>query len=231
MAQEDGGKNLRNHRNNPIIKTRIGFSPVLNFYKTNKNHATKARPKMSFNVSLKEEIRLDRHNRSFLLIGAEYFHHGLSFNSYFFFKDSLQLYTADRLKYKYSLTLQELNFPLQIKHSFQKETNAIFSSYVFAGYCYRLILAGQLKVEDNGSGLTNINKMFKFKNPAFSASGNSFLCAGAGIQKNTPLRHNAVYAELQFRYGLSPFYFQEPFSASGMYINSHCLLLTVGFKI
>ena len=230
-AQEDGGKKLRNRRKNPIVKTRIGISPVLGFYKPNKNHATKAKPKMAYNFSIKEEIRLDRNNQNFLLVGAEYMFHGLSFSSYYFYSDSLQLYTADRLRYKYSLTIHEVDFPIQLKHSFQKETNTIFSSYIFAGYCYRWLIESNLKVTENGNELVNQRESLKFKSPAFNSVNSSFLNIGAGFQKNTPMMHNAVYAEIQFRYGLSPFYFNESFAPSSMFTNSHFIMLTVGFKI
>lgn len=230
-AQEDGGKQLRNKRENPHVKTRISVSPVLGIYKTNTHHATAAKPKMAFNISIKEEIRLDQHNKDFLMIGAEYMLHGVSFNSYYFYSDSLQIYTADRLKYNYNLTVHELDFPILVKHSFQKETNSIFSNYMFAGYCYRWIFEGNLSVSDSGNELINQYELYKFKSPAFNAVNSSFLTAGVGFQKNTPLRHNAVFAELQFRYGLSPFYFNESFAPSSMYTNSHFVLLTVGFKI
>lgn len=227
LAQEDGG----NKRNNSYVKTRIGLSPVLGLYKANKHHSSGSRPKMSFSISLKEEIRLDRHNLNFLMIGAEYMMHGVSFNSYYFYSDSLKLYTPDRLRYKYNLTIHELDFPIQLKHSFQKETNAIFSSYIFAGYCYRWIIGGKLTIEENGNELINKSEQYKFKSPAFNPVNSSFFNLGAGFQKNTPATHNAVYAELQFRYGLSPLYFNESFTPSSMYINNHFILLTVGLKI
>jgi len=230
-SQEDGGKRLRNSRKNPRIKTRIGISPVISLYKANTNHTADKRPKMAFNFSLKEEIRLDKSNRDFLMIGAEYMFHGLNFNSYYFYSDSLQLYTKEKLKYKYSLTIHELDFPIQLKHSFQKETNTIFSSYVFAGYCYRWLIESNLKVAEDGNELVNQHEPLKFKSPAFSPVNSSFLNVGAGFQKNAQLSHNAVYAEIQFRYGLSPFYFNESFAPSSMFINSHFILLTVGFKI
>ncbi len=230
-AQDDGGKNLRNLRKNPIIKTRIGISPVLGLYRSNKNHTSGAKPKMAYNFSWKEEIRIDRNNQSFLLIGAEYMYHGVSFNSYYFYEDSLKLYTKDRLRYKYSITIHELDFPIQIKRSFQKETNSIYSGYIFAGYCYRWIIESNLKVSDNGNNIINRYQRLKFKSPAFSPSNSSFLSCGAGFQKNTALQHNAIYAEIQFRYGLSPFYFFESFAPSSLYINSHFLLITVGIKI
>ncbi|MBL7935567.1 MAG: outer membrane beta-barrel protein [Bacteroidia bacterium] len=230
-AQEDGGKNLRNRRKNPLVKTRIAISPVLGLYKSNKNHTSGAKPKMAFSFSIKEEIRLDRNNQNFLLIGAEYMFHGVNFNSYYFYSDSLKLYTPERLKYKYSITIHELDFPIQLKHSFQKETNSVFSSYIFAGYCYRWIVDSHLKVTEDGNELINQYEPLKFKSPAFNPVNSSFFSVGAGFQKNTPLMHNAVFAELQFRYGLSPFYFNESFAPSSLYTSSHFILLTVGFKI
>lgn len=229
-AQEDGGKQLRNRRKNPRVKTRLGISPVLSLYKVNKNHATPAKPKMAYNISLKEEIRLDRNNREFLMFGVEYMYHGVNFNSYYFYSDSLKLYTPDHLKYKYSLTIHELDFPILLKHSFQKETNSLLSGYIFAGYYYRWLIDGQLQVTENGNELVNQYEPLRFKIPAFNTVNSSFLSLGAGFQKNTPLMHNAVYAELQFKYGLSPIYFSESFAPSSMYISSHFLLLTVGLK-
>lgn len=229
-AQEDGGKQLRNRRKNPRVKTRMGISPVLGLYKSNKNHTSKAKPKMAFNFSLKEEIRLDRNNREFLMIGVEYMYHGVNFNSYYFYGDSLKLYTPEHLKYKYSLTIHELDFPILLKHSFQKETNSLLSGYIFAGYYYRWLIDGQLQVTENGNELVNQYVPLRFKIPAFNTVNSSFFSLGAGFQKNTPLMHNAVYAELQFKYGLSPIYFSESFAPSSMYINNHFLLLTVGLK-
>jgi len=231
LAQEDGGKKLRTNRKNPIVKTRFGISPVLGLYNANKNHTTGTKPKMAFHFSWKEEIRLDNNNQNFLLVGAEYLFHGVNFNSYYFYQDSLKLYTPDRLKYQYSLTMHELDFPIQLKHSFQKETNALISSYIFAGYCFRWLVDSRLKVSENGNEIVNQYEVLKFKNPAFNPVNSSFLNVGAGFQKNTLLSHNAVFAEIQFRYGLSPFYFNESFSPTSLYTSSHFIFVTVGFKI
>lgn len=182
-AQEDGGKQLRNRRKNPRVKTRLGISPVLSLYKVNKNHASPAKPKMAYNISLKEEIRLDRNNREFLMLGVEYMYHGVNFNSYYFYSDSLKLYTPEHLKYKYSLTIHELEFPILLKHSFQKETNSLLSGYIFAGYYYRWLIDGQLQVTENGNELVNQYEPLRFKIPAFNTVNSSFLSLGAGFQK------------------------------------------------
>lgn len=213
-----------------MVKTRIGISPVLGIYKTNKNHTVGAKPKMAFNFSLKEEIRLNKSNTSFLMVGVEYMMHGLSFKSYYFPEDSIKFYNG-KMTAKYDLVIHELDFPIQLKYSFQKENNAIFSSYIFGGYCYRWLVASNMKVANNGEAIIDKEESLKFKVPTFNPFGSSFLNAGIGVQKNTTLRHNAVFAEIQFRYALSPFYFNESYSATSMYINGHFIYLTVGFKI
>ena len=230
-GQEDGGEKLRIHRKNPFVKTRISVSPVLGFYFSNPNHTTSAHQKMAFCISLKEEIRLTKQNRDYLLIGAEYMFHGVGFKSYYFYPDSIQLYTPDRERFTYDLTIHEIDFPIQLKHSFQKETNTIFSSYIFGGYCYRWLVASQLKVSENGNELINKAETLTFKSPAFNPTNSSFLNVGFGVQKNTLLRHNAIFAELQFKYALSPMQFFESFAPSSMYINGHFIYITVGFKI
>lgn len=230
FSQDDGGKRLRINRKNPVVKTRLSFSPIIGLYTNNKKHTQGTRQKMAFCISIKEEIRLDKKNQSFLFIGAEYLNHGVNFNSYYFYEDSLKLYN-NNMRYRYSLSIQEINFPIQFKYSFQRENNAIFSSYLFGGYCYRWLIANKLNVTENGNELASTQTNLRFKIPAFGIYNNSFLSVGFGAQKNTPLKHNAVFAELQFRYGLSPMYFQEKYSASNLFINSHFLLLTVGIKL
>jgi len=229
-AQEDGGKKLRINRKNPIVKTRLGFSPVIALYGGNKNHTVNTKQKIAFSFSLKEEIRIDRKNQSFIFIGADYIQHGLSFNSYYFYSDSIALYDQS-FRYKYNLTIHELNFPLQFKYSFQRENNSMYSSYVFAGYCYRWLLANKLSVEGEGQDIVEKKTDLKFKLPAFSYYNNSFFSLGLGAQKNLPLKHNAIFIEAQYRYGLSPIYFNETFTASSLYFNTHFLLITVGVKI
>lgn len=230
IAQEDGGKKLRNKRKNPITKTRISVSPVISIYKPNKHHTSNTSQKKAFCFSIKEEIRLTPENKDFLFVGIEYMLHGLNFNSYYFYDDSLKLYNTN-MNYNYKLILHEVDFPIQLKHSFQKETNAIFTSYVYAGYCYRWMIKNNLIVENNGTELINKSENIIFKSPAFNPINSSFLSVGIGFQKNMPLHYRAIFAELQFKYGLSPFYFHENFTPNNLYISSHFLNFTIGYKL
>lgn len=227
----EGGTKIQSLRALNHVKTRLSLSPVLGFYSPNKNHSTGGKQKMSFALSAKAEIRLTKHYRDFILVGAEYMLHGVNFNSYFFYEDSLRLYTPNRLHYTYNLSMHELDFPILFKHSFENESNGLFSKYIFAGYSYRWLVFNQLKVDDNGSEVySNTSERIIFKSPAFNPKSSSFLCVGAGFQRNVPNKNNALFAEIQFKYGLSPIQLYNSHTPSSLYINGHFVYITVGFK-
>ena len=227
---QDGGQRGKGTRKTPVAQTKISFSPVLGFYKANKHHAGRATPKMAFCFSLKEEVRIDKKSKSFIGIGVDYMLHGVKFNSYYFAKDSLKLYNGN-MNAEYNLTVQELNFPIYIKRSFQREDNALLSGYVFAGYNYRVLIKSVMSVSYYGNEVAYDDGNLQFKIPAFSKANSSFLSAGAGFQRNNPNRHKSFYAELQFKYGLSPLYIRQPYAPNSLYINSHFVYLTVGLKV
>jgi len=229
VRAQDGQQRAKNIRKNPRVQTKISVSPVLGFYKANKHHAGKATQKMAFCISLKEEIRIDKKSKSFIAIGLDYMSHGVKFGSYYFPQDSLKLYNGN-LNATYNLTVQELNIPILLKRSFQRENNALLSGYVFAGYSYRVLLKSKLTVSYYGDEVAYDDGNLQFKIPALSKTGSSFLLAGAGFQKNNPNKHKSVYAELQLKYGLSPLYINQPYGPTSLYISSHFLLLTVGVK-
>lgn len=229
--KSDGGSALQSLRAINHIKTRLSISPVLGFYSLNKNHAKGGKQKMSFSASFKAEIRLTKHYRDFLLVGVEYMYHGVNFNSYFFYSDSLRLYTPNRMHYTYNLTMHEIDFPILVKHSFEKESNSIFSKYIFAGYNFRWLASNQLTVDDAGAEVyTNSQEKVTFKSPTFNPKNSAFMTIGAGFQRNAPNKNKAVFAEVQFKYGLSPIYIQNNYTPSSLYVNGHFVYITVGIK-
>lgn len=228
-AQGEGRQRAKGIRKTPVVQTKISFSPVLGFYKANKNHAGKTTQKMAFCISVKEEFRIDKKSLFFMGIGVDYMAHGFKFNSYYFPKDSLKLYNGN-LNAEYNMNIQELNFPIYLKRSFQRENNSLLSGYIFAGYSYRLLIKSVMTVSYYGDEVAYDNGNLQFKLPVFTKSGNSFLHAGAGFQKNNPNKHKALYAELQFKYGLSPLYINQPYGPTSLYIRGHFLLLTIGVK-
>ena len=227
LTAQEGGVSAKG----PFIKTRISVSPLIGLYKPNKNHTSGAKQKMAYCISIKEEIRLTKSHKGFFMIGADYMYHGLNFNSYYFFDDSLHFYTKE-MNATYDLIIHEVSIPLQFKYSFQKEYNAIFSSYIFGGYAFRYLAANNLRVDYNATEMKNGATDLSFKISPLHKQMSSFLNAGIGFQKNfQKTKKNAVFAELQFKYSMSPLNIKESFAPSSLYIRNHFLLLTVGIKI
>lgn len=227
LNAQEGGVSAKG----PIVKTRISVSPVIGLYKPNKNHTSSPKQKMAYCISVKEEIRLTKSHKGFFMVGVDYMYHGVNFNSYYFSEDSLHFYNK-KMDATYDLIVHEVSVPIQFKYSFQKEYNTILSSYVFGGYAFRYLAANNLQVDYNGAEMKNGNTDLSFKISPIKKNMNSFLNAGIGIQKNfQKTRKNAVFAELQFKYSLSPFFINESFAPSSLYISNHFLLLTVGIKI
>lgn len=214
-----------------IARTRIAIAPVISFYTINTNHATRPTQKMSGIFSIKEEFRLNYQHTMFFSIGAEYFVHGLNFNSYYFTPDSLQLYDGD-MKYAYSLYIHELDIPLQLRISFNRENNALFSPYIAIAYHLRTMLFGSLNVKENGEGIVKKQEDINFKNPLFTKRNNPFVSLTVGLQKNNPDKNKiGFFAELGFRYGFSPYLLKDNFTPSSLYMNGSHLFLAIGIRI
>lgn len=217
-------------KNSPGAGIRFGFGPVLGLYTVNNNHAKNPTQKMSAMVSFKKEIRVDRSNKNFFLVGLEYFFHGVNFKSYYFKPDSLKLYDKT-FPYNYSLIINELGLPLQFKHSFTRETNSVFSPYIMLGYHLRYLLPGNVLITQNGNRVKEDVVDLRFRNGFITNKMNSFLSATIGWQKNSISKSKgSFFAELNFRYSLSQYYFEESYAASSLYISSMHLALQLGVK-
>lgn len=209
---------------------RFFFGPSYGFYSINRNHAQNPTSRVSLMAGFRKEFRLDREFKTFFLIGADYFFYGLNFRSYYFKPDTLQLYDKS-FAYNYALNMQEINLPLQMKFSFTKENNSVFSPYLIIGYHLRYLLPASLNVTNDGAKIRSDSPIMKFKNPLIADRLNSALSLSAGWQKNSVNKSTAsFFMELNFRYGFSPYFFKADYSASSLYMNSSHLSLLLGLK-
>jgi hypothetical protein len=210
--------------------TRINFGPVIGFYSFATKHATNPVRKMSVVFGFKREQRVDRSYKVFFLFGFDYFLHGLNFKSYYFKPDTIKLYDKS-FDYAYSLFIHEMNFPLQVKYLFKSSDNSLFSPYVAISYHLRYLAFANLSVTQSGSVVRKDSPELKFRSPFITDRINSFVSLSLGWQKNG-FRSSAgrFFAEVNFRYGFSPFYFETDYSATSLYINSAHLGLLLGLK-
>ena len=135
----------------------MSIGPALGFYSINTNHAKSPSLRASALFSFRKEIRFGRDYKTFFLYGVDYFFHGLTFQSYYFKPDSLKLYDK-KFDYKYSLFIHEINLPLQVKYSFNRENNNLYSAYLMFGYHLRYLLPGNLNVTQNGNEIKTDNR-------------------------------------------------------------------------
>lgn len=208
--------------------TRFGIAPVVGFYSLYTKHAVSAKARMSFSTFLKREQSVDRSNRLFFSYGFEYFIHGLTYRSYYFDQDTLQLYDESFL-YSYRLNVHELNFPLQAKLTFNSTSNSLFSPYVCVGYHLRYLAVANLDIEQDGNFINGDRVDLKFRTPFLSKKINSFVGLSLGFQSNRT-RSNSLtfFAEIQYKYGFSQYSFKQNYSASAVYINSQHLSFNIG---
>ncbi|MBS1652550.1 MAG: hypothetical protein JSU07_11135 [Bacteroidetes bacterium] len=209
---------------------RISIAPAYGFYFINTNHAQGASTRMSALLSLKKEWRLDTKYRSFLLCGFEYFFHGLSFNSYYFNQDTLQIYDKN-FAYKYNLFVNEICLPVQYKLCFNNQNNSLTTPYIMFGYHLRYLLPAFLTVTQNGNTIKQDEVNMAFKNPLMLNKMNSAISLVCGFQTNE-VNHSTIgfFIELGVRYGFSPYYFKTDYSANSLYTNSVHLILNLGVK-
>jgi hypothetical protein len=209
---------------------RFFFGPSYGFYTINKNHSQNASSRMSLVAGFRKEVMIGNDHKTFFLFGADYFFHGLNFQSYYFKPDSLQLYDK-KFAYSYALNMHEVSLPLQMKFSFTRENNSVFSPYLLIGYHLRYLLHANINVTQNGNRVVKDALPMKFKNPLILDQLNSAISISAGWQKNSVNKSSAsFFAELNYRYGFSPYYFQTNYSASSLFINSSHLSLLLGVK-
>ena len=209
---------------------RFFLGPSVAFYKINSNHAQLVSSKMSAFAGFRKQIRCDKFHKTFFLTGLDYFFHGLNFNSYYFKPDSIKLYDK-KFNYTYSVFIHEIHLPLQIKYSFTPENNSLFSPYAMIGYHLRILLPANVKVSQGGAVQAEKTEELKFKNSLYGNDVNSFVSVSLGWQKNA-VNHSkfGFFAEINYRYGFSQYYFQSNYSASALYINSSHLSFYLGLN-
>lgn len=208
--------------------TRLGIAPVVGFYSLQTKHAIAPKSRMSLSVFAKREWSMDRSNKTFFSIGIEYFFHGLNYRSYYFDQDTLQIYD-ESFGYTYRIYMNELQLPIQAKFAFNSTTNSLFSPYATIGYHLRYLVSNSLRVEQDGNLAKTDFVEMQFKNPLFTSKLNSSVGIAFGFQSNRT-RSNATtfFLEVAYRYGFSPYYFRESYSASSVFINSSHLSLNIG---
>ncbi|MFL5752082.1 MAG: outer membrane beta-barrel protein [Bacteroidia bacterium] len=216
-------------RKDKRLHFRLGFAPVLSFYSVNPKHTSGAHSKAAYCLSARTEIRLNK--KLAFITGIEYLIHGLTFNSYYIQDRSTFIFDKN-FDYKYSLLVNELNLPLELRFIPKSEIKKHVSPYICFGYMLRYIAGSNLQVESATDGVEKFNNSSKlnFEHPFPFPNGSSYLTVSPGIQKNFLNTHRALFVELNFRYAPTRFQVYESFMASGIFVKHYHIALMLGYK-
>lgn len=215
---------------NSIRFSKVNMAILLQRYTYNSFHCRNTTAGISFMLGLHQELALNRmKQKNFLSIGIEYLHHSLSFQSYYFYEDSVRLYNG-KMEYDYRVSINELGIPILYKHNFSKENNDISGIIFSIGYVYRIMLPGFLSVSYNGIGQNDDRIRPPFKIGVLNQYANSYVHLSIGYQKNNPAGKMKMYIEVFGRYGFSPFLVYTNYTATNLYFGNYFLGVSVGFK-
>lgn len=212
--------------------TRVHFGVGYGFYDLNSNHTKYNYSIPGVVVGIRREVHADRQFKTYIGFGADYFVHGVSFNSYYFSQDSVKVYDKSKMYYNYYLVMHELHLPLQIKFLFKQANNSLFSPYVSLEYHLRYLLPANLQILYKGKSIKQDTPDMFFRNSNLGDKLSSFVSVGFGWQKNNlaSSRHS-FFMEVNFRYGFAQYYFQEPYAANSLFTNASHVCVMVGYKI
>ncbi len=221
--------------NLPIPKNFIRFSKcntavLLQRYSFNRFHSQNVSAGISYLIGLLQEFTLDgMRQKNFLSIGTEYLHHSFSFNSYYFYLDSVKLYDG-KMDYTYHVKVNEITIPLLFKHNFSRENNDVHGIFYSIGYVYRIIIPGSITVSYNGLEQNYEKYRPHFKIGVMNKYSNSYVHMGIGYQKNNPMGKIKMYIECFGRYGFSPFLIKTDYTANSLFFGNYFVGISIGFK-
>jgi hypothetical protein len=212
----------------PYFFSYAGLSGYYSHYSSNKNHLEKTPPLMGYGVSFREELRFS--NSAAILIGAEFFSHGVKFNSYYFADGYSALYDK-KFDYKYKVRMNELNFPLLFRANYTGRQRGFKVPYFDFGAVVRWLFSSNMQVfSKDGRALHDGKTSPYFEFPVIWKPVNLFMQVNAGVQFYNDKNWSGLFFELNFRYAPVRFFVAEKFTANNLYFQHFHLGITAGAR-
>lgn len=206
---------------------RYNIGTSLNNYTLNDKHGINPKQRLNLTFGIRREVRVTRDYKSFVLFGAEYLLHGVNYESYYFASDTLKLYDR-KYDYVYRLTMQEIHLPFEFKYLLRRVDNSPFSPYFLVGYHLRYLMPAFVNVSKDGKVYQRDTPNLQFRTWLINPKVNASLCLALGWQINKlGTKKRSFFAEANFQYGFSDYFFRSEYSANAMYIN--CIQATANF--
>jgi hypothetical protein len=222
--------NIPTNKRHP--KTRIDFGLVFGFFNNDPHYTNTTQSTGGYNIGIKEEFPVE--HKSSLLLGFDFYHSGLSFNSYYFAPGYSFLYTPSEEIFNHSVAIDEMHFPIEYKFSFAPESKNVRTFYGMIGWVYRLLIYDNALVTNtqNGDFIFEGQDNLTYKYSLFTKTGSSIIEFGFGYQRNGLSNGNAFFIELTYSYGISPLiYSGNNMGSNDVTFTLNTLVVKVGIKL
>lgn len=212
------------------VKYRLSAGPVISMYKNHPYHTIETKAKAGFNAAAKAEILLGR--KTNLITGLEYMSQGLKFKGYYV--DTGYTYVFDEtFTYTHEIRYSEMQLPIGLKLTFNKEKESNVSPYLFGGIGFKYIFKSYIVVSSDSTNVTPYDGKgtVGFEHGLISKSFNAFYHGGLGVQKNFRNSGRALFLELTFKYSLSRIHYSGYRNSNNLNIAERNLAITVGYRL
>lgn len=212
------------------LKHRISFGPVVSFFKNHPKHTVDTKAKMGFNFAYKAEIFLGR--KTNLLTGLEYMTQGVKFRGYYK-ADGFTYLFDETFPYTHEVRFNEIQLPIGLKLSLNKEKDKAATPYFFGGIGARYIFSSYTVITNDSTDVSPYDGKgtLGFEHHWIAKGFNVFFSGGFGVQKNYRVTGRAVFFEFTYKYGISRLHYSGYQNSNDLKIGNNNLAITVGLRL
>lgn len=212
----------------PSFFTHLSLNGFYSYYTGNKNHLDKIQPRISYSFCAREEWRFSRSGA--LVAGAEFFAHGMKFNSYFFSEGHSELYDK-KFNYTYKVNLYEFGFPLLLRGNYMGRHRGKSSGYFEVGPSLRWLFSSSIEASDStGATLYRGRTTPEFEYPLLKKPLTLYMQFNTGINFYNETKWSGMFIELNVRFAPIRFFIKESFTANSLYFQNLHAGLGLGFR-
>ena len=214
---------------NPDFFTHISLTGLYSHYGNNVHHTTKTLGTFAYAVAVREQWLFSQPIS--LVSGAEFFSHGIKFNSYYFSSGQTEIYNK-RFTNKYKVNLYEINVPILLRADLQGKKRGTAVPYFEIGPTLRYLISSNINVTDSvGNERVNKSSTINFEYPLIKKNISMFMQFNTGVNFYSGDALSGFFMELNFRFAPIRFLIDESFTPNSLYINNFHLGLSLGFRI
>lgn len=216
--------------NKIYVQARVHVAPLFSFYQTDKDYSANAKTSVGFIAGAKAELVFNPSTS--LLVGLDYLHHGLTFESYYFAPAYSRSFDK-KFNAIHHLNINEFQIPVLLNFNIGvRNTELLNMLYVNAGWVFRYLMPTSTTItsKSDGKELWKGNTDLKMEYSLFTKKTGSMIQSTIGFQHIFPRNHQAMFCEITYQYGLSPFRYVGNEASFDLLISDSHVSMGLGYR-